>query len=259
MSCLIAAVFLCQAKAELKPKFDKFDKIALSCTVQTEVKASNGRDSKYKLEMDLNAEVEKAEGETVVFDCGASRLKLSGTLEGKTVIYEWKKGAGGNGDKVGSVERALEKGWKATLSGKKGLQVDDAASDLGDTLPVLNPGVFVGLSVLLPFDAVAAGKGWTVKDLAFPYYNGFGLRYAGSLNAVDGNTAKISAKLSFTKPENEIPIDGVVNVKGEGDASLDYDLKSGRPLRGATSVKVSFGQGGLKKEVTQVVEFEVRR
>ena len=36
---VLLALLLVQAKAELKPKFDKFDKIVLTCTVQTEVKA----------------------------------------------------------------------------------------------------------------------------------------------------------------------------------------------------------------------------
>ena len=254
---LLALALTLQGKAELKPKFQKFDRIGVGCTVTTEIKSSNGRDSKYTLDLELTAEAEKAEGETVVFDCGVTSLKISGTLDGKTVDGIWRKGSSPD-RKIPGVERAIEKGWKTTLS-KKGVSVGDAMVEFGDALPIFNPGVFLGLSVPLPFDAVAEGKGWEVKDQAYSYFGGFGIKSAASLNVLEKDTAKLSARLVFSRAETEVPVDGVVNVKGDGYASLEYDLKSGRPVKGATSAKISMTQGGLKREVTQVIEFEVRR
>lgn len=255
---LVAAVLIPQAKVELRPKFQKFDKVSVGCKVQTEIKSSNGRDSKYSLELELSAEVEKVEGETAEFDCGVTLLRIHGTLDGKAVDYEWRKGGTEKGAKIAAIQKGLEKGWKVTL-GKQGIAVNDQANELCDAVPLFNPGVFLGLSTPLPFDAVAVGKGWEVKDQAYPFFNGFTLRYSAALNHVASDTAKISAHLVYSKAESEVPIEGVVNVKGEGDASLEYDVKAGRPVKGATSLKLSATMGGLKREVTQVIEFEARR
>ncbi len=246
-----------QAKADLKPKFQRFDRIGVGCTITTEIKSSNGRDSKHTMELELTAEVEKAEGETAVFDCGVTSLKISGTLDGKPVDGIWRKGSSPD-RKIPGVERAIDKGWKTTLS-KKGVSLGDAMVEFGDALPIFNPGVFLGLSVPLPFDAVAEGKGWEVKDQAFPFFGGFGIKAVASLNVVEKETAKISARLVFSKADTEVPVDGVVNVKGDGYASLEYDLKSGRPVKGASSARLTSAQGGLRREVNQVIEFEVRR
>lgn len=247
-----------QTKAEFRPKFQKFDKVAVACKVQTEVASSNGRNSKYDLELELSAEVEKSEGETAEFDCGVSVLRIKGTLDGKPVDYEWRKGGAERGAKIASIQKGLEKGWKVVL-GKKGIAVNDAANEFCDALPLFNPGIFLGFSVPPPFDAVAVGKGWDLKNQSSPFFNGFSLRHVAELDLVKGDTAKVSAQLSYSKAESEVPIEGVVNVKGEGHASMDYDLKAGRPLKGATSLKLSATMGGLKRDVTQVIEFEVRR
>jgi hypothetical protein len=256
---LLPFLLALQGRAELKPKFQKFDRVAVSCTVQTEVKSSNGRDSKYSLELALTAEAEKVDGEAVVFDCGVSSLKIAGRLDGRTVNFEWSKAGTERGERIASIQKALEKGWKFVLAGKKGFSVTDTASELGDTLPLFNPGVFLGLSAPLPDGPVEVGKGWEVKDLGFPYFGGFTVRYAASLDLVKGDTAKISSRLFFNRPESEVPVEGVVNVKGDGDASLEYDLRSGRPNRGATALKLTSQMGGLKRDVSQVIEFEVRR
>ena len=255
---LLCACLAVQSKAEFRPKFQKFDKISVGCKVQTEVKASNGRDSKYELDLEFSAEVDKAEGESAEFDCGVNLLRIKGTLDGKPVDYEWRKGGQEKGSKIASIQKGLEKGWKVTL-GKKGISVNDSANEFGDVLPILNPGIFLGFSVPPPFDAVAVGKGWDLKGQAFPLFNGFSVRHQAELDLVKGDTAKVSARLSYSKAESEIPIEGVVNVKGEGNASMEYDLKAGRPVKGATSLSLSATMGGLKRDVTQVIEFEVRR
>ncbi len=254
---LLPFLLLPQAQAEIKPKFQKFDRVSVSCVIRTEVKSSTGRDSKYKLEVDFSAEAEKAEGDTAVFDCGVTKLVLAGTLDGRPTSYEWRKGGAERGDKVAAIQKSLEKGWKVTFAGKKGISVSDTAVGFCDTLPLFNPGIFLGLSVPPPHGSVAVGKGWELKDQAFPHFGGFTVRYAASLNDISGDTARISSRLVFAKPETEIPIEGVVNVKGDGDASLEYDLKSGRPVRGATSLRFTSLMGGLRREATQVIEFEV--
>lgn len=254
---LLGSLLSLQSKAELSPKFDKFDRVAVGCTVQTEIKSSNGRDSKYKVELELNAEVEKAEGGAATFDCGVSSVRVTGTLDGKPVSYQWSKGGAERGDKIAAIRKGLEKGWKVTLA-KKGFSVGPESGEFADTLPLFNPGVFLGFAVPPSYAPVTVGKGWTVKDNVAPYFNGFTPKYAATLNFVDKDVAKVSAHLTFTKPESEVPIDMGPNVKGDGTAAMDYDLKSGRPLRGATSVRISFGMGGLKREVTQVIEYEVR-
>jgi hypothetical protein len=255
---LVSAVvgLLAQGKLELKPIFKKFDRVVVACTVQTEIKSSDGRDSKYKLELEVEAEVEKGEGDRAVFHCEVASAKLSGRVNGKAADGDWKKGGEA---KLGGFEKALGKGWKLTLDGKKGFSMGDDAVELGDALPLFNPGVFAGFSVPLPYGPAAAGEKWEVKDQTFPHFYGFTVKFAAQLNQVKDGTARISASLAYAKPQTEVPIEGAVNVKGEGDASLDYDVKSGRPLRGATSLRLTSAQGGLRREVSQVIEFEVKK
>lgn len=253
---LVAAVLALQGKPELKPVFKKFDRVVVACTVQTEIKSSDGRDSKYKLDLEVEAEVEKGEGDTAVFHCEVASAKISGRVNGKSVDGDWKKGGEA---KLGGLEKALGKGWKLKLDGKKGFSMGDDAVDLGDALPLFNPGVFAGFSVPLPYGPAEAGQKWEVKDQTFPHFNGFTVKFAAQLNQLKEGTARISASLTYSKPQTEVPIEGAVNVKGEGDASFDYDVKAGRPLRGATSLKFTGSQGGLRREVTQVIEFEVRK
>jgi hypothetical protein len=47
-------------------------------------------------------------------------------------------------------------------------------------------------------------------------------------------------------------------VKGTGDASGVFDAKKKRPVNGATDVRVTSSQGGLRREVTQHVEWTVK-
>src|SRR5687768_12057699 len=95
------------------PTFQKFDRLQASCVIKTEVKSSNGKDSSYTLTLDVVAETEKSEDGTATFDCGVSRLRVQGTLDGRRVDSEWIKGGGWRGEgKVAGVDRPLEKGWK---------------------------------------------------------------------------------------------------------------------------------------------------
>lgn len=246
--------------ATLRPAFRKFDRVVVSCTVKTEITASNGKNSKYELKINFSSEVEKAEGQKAIFDCGVSYLKITGTLRGKPVDYEWSRSGREEGRPVAALRGALKKGWKVTLDGAKGFSVDDAALALNDQVPLLNPGIFLGLSVPLPYGSVDLGSTWKVKGLKFGYFSGFGLDYSGSLLFVDEekNLAKISGDLRFVKAEDEVPIAGAVNFRGRGSAMLEYDLKTGRPLRGATAIRAHVAQGGFKRDVRQVIEFEVR-
>ena len=60
MRALLTAVLLAapQGAAELSPRFQKFDRLEVSCTVKTEIKASNGRDSKLEVELLVVSEAE---------------------------------------------------------------------------------------------------------------------------------------------------------------------------------------------------------
>lgn len=256
---MLLLALLAQAAVELRPTFQKFDRLSSSCTIRTEIKSSNGRDSTYVLSLEFAAEVEKSEGGSATFDCGLSRLRIEGTLDGRKVDVEWAKSGGWKGDgKLAGIDRALEKGWKMTLEAGKGTSIGDGYLELGDLLPLLNPGVLLGFPVPPPAAAVAPGKGWEVKGQTYPHAGGFGVGAAALLDVLEGDTARLSARLRVGKAEVEVPIEGAMNVKGDGFASMTYDVKKGRPLKGATSVKVAVGQGGLKKEISQVVEFEMR-
>lgn len=252
---LLAAL---QAVIELKPQAQKFDRLALAFRGQTDIKSSNGRDSRYTFEMDCTAEVDKAEGGSVTYDCGVARLKIAGTHDGKPVDFEWNKDGTERGGKIAGLAEALKKGWKITATPGKGFTVSEAAGALGDLVPNFNPGSFVGLPVALPAGPVAIGKGWEVKGPAVPYFNGFGLACKASLNQVGKDVARLSGRLLLTSPESEVPIEGALQVKGDGYASLEFDLKSGRPVKGAHTVKLTSQQGGLRREVSQTLEFEVR-
>lgn len=241
------------------PSFQKFDRLQSSCTIKTEIKASNGKESSWTLALELTAETEKSEGGATTFDCGVSRLRIEGTLEGRRVDAEWSKGSGWKGDaKLAGLDRALEKGWKMTLAAGKGTSTGDGFLDLADVLPVFNPGALLGYPVPPPAGTVAAGKGWEVKGQVFPHAGGFGIKAAALFDYAEGDAAKLSARLSFGRAETEIPIEGASNVKGDGYASMEIDTKRGRPKKGASSAKLAIAQGGLRKEITQVVEFEMK-
>jgi hypothetical protein len=241
------------------PSFQKFDRLQAACVIKTEVKASNGKDSSYTLTLEVVAETEKSDAGSTSFDCGVSALRIEGTLDGRKVDAAWSKGGGWKGDgKIAGVDRPLEKGWKMTLAAGKGTSIGDGYLELGDLLPVFNPGALLGYSVPPPAAPVASGKTWDVKGQTFPHAGGFGLRAAAAFDFAEGDAARLSARLTFGKADTEIPIEGAANVKGDGYASLTYDVKKGRPVKGASSAKLVLSQGGLKKEITQVVEFEMR-
>ena len=241
------------------PAFQKFDRLQSSCTIKTEIKASNGKDSAWTLSLDLTAEAEKSEGAATTFDCGLSRLRVEGTLDGRRVDADWSKGSGWKGDaKVAGIEKALDKGWKMTLEPGKGTSVGDGFLDLADVLPVFNPGALLGYPVPPPPGPVAVEKGWPGKSQSFPHAGGYAIRATGFYDFSDGALAKVSGVLVFGKADTEIPIEGAVNVKGNGIASMELDVKTGRPRKGASSAKISITQGGLKKEVSQIVEFEMK-
>lgn len=241
------------------PAFQKFDRLQTACVVKTEIKASNGKDSAYTLHLELSAEAEKSENGVSVFDCGVSKLRIEGTLDGRRIDAEWSKGGGWKGDgKVPGVDRALEKGWKMTLAPGKGVALGDGYLELGDVLPIFNPGALLGYSVPPPSGAVASGKNWELKAQTYAHAGGFSLRADAAFDFEEAGAAKLSARLKFGRVESEVPIDGAPNVKGDGFASLTYDAKKGRPVKGASSAKLQLSQGGLKKEISQVVEFEAR-
>ena len=261
MKIIVTAVLLAgvaQDKVELKPAFRKFDRLGISCTVKTEITSSTGRNSNYELELDLSSEVDEGKGDTAVFSCVVNGVRLKGTVDGREVDYDWSKRGGGRGTGPRGLEKALKQGWKLTLSGAKGFSVDDSVLMFGDALPIYNPGIFIGFAVPLPFGPVAEEGTWEVEGLRFPYSAGFGLNVTGTLELVKKDLALISGKLKFTKPRTEVPIEGIVNVRGEGVASMEYDFKAGRPKKGATSLKVYVAQGGLKRHVKQVIKYEVR-
>jgi hypothetical protein len=248
-----------QGAAELSPRFQKFDRLEVACTVKTEIKASNGRDTKLEAELVVVSEAEKGEGDTATFDVGVSRLRLSGTHEGRKVDAEWSKSGASRGELPRGLAKALEKGWKMTLAGKDGIRIGEGHLEIGDALPVFNPGVLLGLPVPPPFAAVAPGKSWESKTASFPHFGTFGLRATGTFDLLEGDSARLSARLAFMNAASDAPDDFAASVKGDGFASLEYDVKKGRPVKGATAVKLVASQGGLKREVSQVVEFEVRK
>lgn len=241
------------------PTFQKFDRLQTACVVKTEIKASNGKDSAYTLHLELAAETEKSENGVTVFDCGVSKLRIEGTLDGRRIDAEWSKGGGWKGDgKIAGVDRPLEKGWKMTLTPGKGVVVGDGYLELGDVLPIFNPAALLGYSVPPPATAVASGKSWDLKGQAFAHAGGFSVQAAAAFDFEEAGAAKLSARLKYARMEAEVPIEGQANVKGEGFASLTYDVKKGRPLKGASSAKLQLSQGGLRREISQVVEFEAR-
>jgi hypothetical protein len=241
------------------PAFQKFDRLQTACVIKTEIKSSNGKDSAYTLHLELAAETEKSENGATVFDCGVSKLRIEGTLDGRRIDAEWSKGGGWRGDgKVPGVDRPLEKGWKMTLTPGKGVVVGDGYLELGDVLPIFNPGTLLGYSVPPPSTPVASGKNWELKGQTYAHAGGFSLQALAAFDFEEAGAAKLSARLKFGRMEADVPIEGASNVKGDGFASLTYDAKKGRPVKGASSAKLQLSQGGLKRDVSQVVEFEAR-
>ena len=184
---------------------------------------------------------------------------MTGTHEGRKVDADWSKSGGAKGELPRGLAKALEKGWKMSLAGKEGVRIGEGHLEIGDALPVFNPGVLLGLPVPLPFAPVAPGKSWESKIASYPHFGTFGLKATGSFDLVEGDSARLSARLAFTNAASDAPDDFAASVKGDGFASMEYDVKRGRPVKGATSAKLIATQGGLKREVSQVVEFEVRK
>lgn len=255
---LVSAFLAVQGSAEIAPPFRKFERLTLGCTVTTEVKSSNGRDSKLTARLEVAAEVESCEGRTAVFDCGLTSLVLEGTLDGRKVDVEWRKGGAVRGEPPAALARALEKGWKMTLDGAQGIRAGEAFREVGDALVLLNPAALIGFPVPPSYSTLNLGKGWEVKPVDFQHLGGYALRYGAGLDFVEGDVARLSAKLVFTPAQAEAVLEGASSVKGEGFASMAYDVKKGRPVRGASSAKVLAVQGGLKREIEQVLEFQVR-
>ncbi len=255
---ILAAVLLPQGRVEFKTSFQRFDTLAIRCVVQSEVTSSDGKDSRYAIEADLSAEVDKSEAGVTTFDCGVSALKLSGTFEGKKVDCEWRKDGSGRGDMDEKLRQALEKGWKMTLEAGKGFAVVKGGVEFCDRLPILNPGVFLGLSAPLPAGEVAVGGKWEVDNLVFPYFNSFLLKYQSVLERVEKDTARVRSGLAFRSPEGEDVAEGVVDVKGEGESTLEFDLKAGRPRKGSSMIRLTSAQGSLKRQVVQSINIEVK-
>lgn len=255
---LAAALLTAQGSAEVAPAFRKFERLQLGCTLTTEVKSSNGRDSKLTARLELSAEVESSEGRTTVFDCGLASMVLEGTLDGKKVDVEWRKGGTPRGEPPAALARALEKGWKMTLAGGDGIREGEGFRELGDVLTVLNPAALLGFPVPPSFSTLKLGKGWEVKPVDFRHLGGYSLHYAAGLDFVEGDVARLSAKLVFAPAQGEAELEGASTVKGEGFASMEYDVKKGRPIRGASSGKVLAVQGGFRREIEQVLEFQLR-
>ena len=247
-----------QDPVELNPSFKKFDKMGIKCKIKTEIKSSTGRNSKYELELDLVAEVDEGTGDKATFSCTINGLKIKGLVNGKDVDYDWSKRRGGRGTAPRRLEQSLKQGWKLKLKGSKGFEIDDGILGFGDVLTIYNPAIFMGMSVPLPYRSVTDGTSWKMEDHRFSYGTGFGYSMEGKLDFTREGMAFITGKMKLTKPEDEVPVEGSINVKGEGFASMEYDLKKGRPKKGATSIKVRIAQGGLKQDVIQIIEFEVR-
>ena len=256
---MLLAILLAQGAIDLKPTFQKFDRLTSACTIRTEVKASNGKDSTYTLTLELTAEAETSDAAGTTFDCGVSKLRIEGTLDGRKVNADWIKGSGWKGEgKVAGIDRPLEKGWKMTLAAGKGTSVGDAYLELGDLLPVLNPGALLGYPVPPPAEPVPVEKGWPAKGLTYAHAGGYTLKITGFLDYADDAVGKLSGVLAFGRAETEVPVDGAANVKGGGLASVELDRKTKRPRKGASSARLSMSQGGLKKDISQVVEFEMK-
>lgn len=241
----------------LRPVYQKFDQVVVRCTVRTEVTSSNGRHSKYVMEAEFSSEVDRVEDGAAVFGSGVRHVKVTGTVDGREIEYEWRKGAAERGTAPGDFKQAFDKGWSVTLT-DGGVAMSDAALALHDALPVFNPGVLLGLAVPPPAGKVKEGGRWEVPARRYPFFSGFSLGYAASLDLVNDGVATVSAQLAYARSKDEVPIAGGVNVRGKGFASMEYDLKAGRPKSGASSLTVHFGQGGLKRDVKQVIEYEVR-
>lgn len=256
---MLLAWILLQTPVDLKPAFQKFDRLQAACTIRTKVTSSNGKDSEHTVTLEVTAEAEATEKGATTFDCGVSRLGLRGTLDGRKVDADWIKGSGWKGEgKVPGIDRPLEKGWKMTLAPGRMTAVGDGFLEVGDVLTVLNPGALIGYPVPPPAEPVAVEKGWPVKAHAYAHAGGFALRTSGYFDFSDGAVGKVSGVFTLGRPETEVPVDGAVNVKGSGLGSLELDLKTKRPRRGACSLGATIGQGGLKREIKQVVEFEMR-
>lgn len=255
---LTAALLAGQGSAEISPAFRKFERIQLGLTLTTAVKSSNGRDSKVTARLEVTAEVESSEGSTAVFDCGLTALVLEGLLDGRKVDLEWRKGGAVRGEPPSALSRALEKGWKMRLDGAGGIRAGEGFREVGDVLTLLNPAVLIGFPVPPSYSTLKLGKGWEVKPVDFKHLGGYAVRYGAGLDFVEGDVARLSAKLVFSPAQAEAELEGAASVKGEGFASMEYDVKKGRPVRGASSAKVLAVQGGFRREIEQVLEFQVR-
>ncbi len=233
---------------DLKLELQRFDRFTVKLEIQTEISSSDGRDSKHATELEITYECDKADGAALLLDGYVQFAKAAGTARGRDFSYEWKKG--GTAKITGQKHAAhahLEKAFKVKLD-NRGAISDTGLTEYLDAFPVLNPQALLGLPCPL-----GSGATWKSARAKHDYFGGFAVEAAGK---ADG--AALSAKLAYASPDTEVPVEGMINVKGDAEATGEFDAKTKRPVKGECTVKLTSAQGGLRREVTQRIVWTVR-
>ncbi len=223
------------------------DRLIVNLAIETEIAANDGRDSRHATELKLEYAVDDIGGGRVKLDGQVLAIKAAGTVRAKEFSYEWKRG-GGDAKSTGQTHEcfaALEKPFKMKLS-DRGVIDSSGLDDYLDLFPVFSPSVLVGLPCPL-----GSGATWKVEPKRYPWYTGYSVDFGASRTG-----DSVSAKLNYTAPETEVPIEGTVGVTGSGDATAEF--KSGLPVKGSFSASVTVSQGGAKRAVKQKIEWTVK-
>lgn len=246
---VVLALVLAQAdKQDLKLELKRFDRLTVALSVQTEVAASDGRNSKHSVDVEILYECDKAEAGVILFDGYVQSAKASGTFRDRAFSYEWRKG--GTAKTAGQKQPALaslEKPFKMKADAR-GVILESGLDEFLDSFPVFDPSALLGLPCPL-----GAGAEWKAEPKRYDWHSGFAVAYD-----VSAKDAALSAKIKYQPPDTEVPIEGMIQVKGSGDASGEFDLKTKRSLKGQFSARLSSDQGGLKREITQKAEWTVK-
>jgi len=132
----------------------------------------------------------------------------------------------------------------------------EEGAELVEVFPIWSPHALVGLPC--PFDAKAQNV-WRSKGHKFETCGAFESEIEGAVGEIKDGLVTISTHFKHKPAENEVPIEGSMTVKGEGDAKATFNMKDKKPVKGDFTAVIHVAQGGFKRDYTQKLSFEVTK
>ncbi len=238
---------------DLTLKYEQYDRLKIEIKSTTEVTASDGLDSKHTVELDISYECASVDKGVITFDGEVLSAKVAGTMRNREFTFTWKKGAGrkATGREFEAFD-SLEKPFKLKAQ-MNGMVVTPGLGAFYDLFPIFSPSALIGLATPL-----GKGRTWKTDQRRYELFSGFTIGYGGAAGAAADEKIPLTGSMTFASPETEVPIEGMVQVKGSGTATSDFHTKKQRGGSGKATISLSSDQGGLKRAITQSLEWKVK-